>query len=914
MILPDTLWARPPDTTGNAQLLSKHLTEVHEFMLLVGDFSSSGNPSPNDIAHIIAILHDFGKITPQFQAYLRQNYDGDLKYTYHARIGALATFHAIHQLGASPRIQLAACLAVAKHHGDTPTAIDYVFEDLYEAEHATDNRSWVANQIRTINETNQSTATQLFDSLPGPATWQSFCEAFTSGRLLETVADLVSIHFGFGDGTARDIDPTQLPDQTYDVYLKYWGALTLADKTSAATLTNRDLTTQPLSLTPLENHIETLTASNQLEQDLNDLRENARQDVCHNVTRLLTDDVDVGKITLPTGLGKTFTGISAAFTLRDAIATARDLATPPTVIYALPYTSIIEQTRALFENNAIWNADPRSNQFSVHHYLTETVTDPDTETGPTGLPVTDDYQAPAALLGESWRAGTILTTFVQLFESLTGPSNAQSLKLPALENAIIILDEPQALPLNWWPIVPRLIDIITTEFNGKILAMTATQPELFSRAGLSVIDLVSEQATYFGVNQRLTYTIDDSVWDFPTTGSDTPLVPHQQAGNRIVERMLASSTDYSALAVCNTIASCRQLTASVTNAVESKGLSVTNIGDAYETTLAELPTESNDPTEAFEKIISHTLQRLGFGYDTETATWEPTDDTPAFIVCSFNSRFRPVDRRVYIKIANILTTLDTRFIMVATQAVEAGVDLSFTGVWRDIAPLDSIVQAAGRCNRSFEWGINGGEVTVWWLSHPDHPTLTTRTKSTPGDHVYNRQRQGWLLMVTEILRATLPSQTNITDETITQQTIPAYFADLTIDVGHESVHHVDQFDGEALAQQSMIVQNYETIDIIIGLTSRERAKILSIHEAFESKNYTDAYRTLEQCSMYRVSVPLQYVDTRTDLLPLDPRPTDRGNDSTVFGLLNSRGGTVAYELDRGGLRVNNPTNTSHTTV
>ena len=51
-------------------------------------------------------------------------------------------------------------------------------------------------------------------------------------------------------------------------------------------------------------------------------------------------------------------------------------------------------------------------------------------------------------------------------------------------------------------------------------------------------------------------------------------------------------------------------------------------------------------------------------------------------------------------------------LVVATQCIEAGIDLDFDAMYRALAPLESIVQAAGRCNRNGRRSVPG-EVVVF---------------------------------------------------------------------------------------------------------------------------------------------------------------------------------------------------------
>ena len=65
-----------------------------------------------------------------------------------------------------------------------------------------------------------------------------------------------------------------------------------------------------------------------------------------------------------------------------------------------------------------------------------------------------------------------------------------------------------------------------------------------------------------------------------------------------------------------------------------------------------------------------------------------------------------------------------KLLVVSTQLIEAGVDLDFPVVFRAAAPLESIIQSAGRCNREGNLGPAGGETCIFRLADSGMPDKT----------------------------------------------------------------------------------------------------------------------------------------------------------------------------------------------
>jgi CRISPR-associated endonuclease/helicase Cas3 len=195
-------------------------------------------------------------------------------------------------------------------------------------------------------------------------------------------------------------------------------------------------------------------------------------------------------LTAPTGAGKTRALL--AFALKHAL--ANDL---ERVIVALPYTSIIDQTadvyRQILGNNVVLE----------HHSALEV----------------DDLSETALeqhrLLSENWDAPLIVTTFVQLFESLFSNLPSRCRKVHRLARSVIVLDEVQTLPVELLEPTVHALQQLIDDYGATVLLSTATQPAL-DRIALTnpPVQVVANPAQHFQTLRRVDYHVDLTPRDY----------------------------------------------------------------------------------------------------------------------------------------------------------------------------------------------------------------------------------------------------------------------------------------------------------------------------------------------------------------------------------------------------------------
>ena len=191
------------------------------------------------------------------------------------------------------------------------------------------------------------------------------------------------------------------------------------------------------------------------------------------------------RLAAPTGSGKTLS--SMAFALEHAARHGKRR-----VIVAVPYISITEQNAAEYRRFI-----PRPGVLPTvleHHSSVDSTHGPDA------------YWS--RLAAENWDAPVVITTTVQLFESLMGRRTGQVRKLHRLANSVIVLDEVQALPIDLLPVICSALRTLVDKFGVTVLLASATQPTLQNLGPLRsmpITEIVTDTTRLYQSLRRVRY-------------------------------------------------------------------------------------------------------------------------------------------------------------------------------------------------------------------------------------------------------------------------------------------------------------------------------------------------------------------------------------------------------------------------
>lgn len=387
------------------------------------------------------------------------------------------------------------------------------------------------------------------------------------------------------------------------------------------------------SLVTLEKRLETFLA--RLKQNAPDTEVNRiRNEVQNWCVKESVNTPNFYSLTVPTGGGKTLA--SVLWAIKHAI--KNDL---KRIIIAIPYTSIITQTAGVLRK--IFGVE----NVLEHHSNVDRSAFDDRE-----------LAQKMKLATENWDYPIIVTTNVQLFESLFSNKPSDCRKLHNIAKSVLILDEVQTLPTDFLQPIIDTFDTLKRVFSVSVLFTTASQPVL---SGL--IQGTNPLVSFEGLPDIHEIIPNDANLHNRLRRVELRFEENPKSYDEVAEELSHHSR---VLCIVNTRNDAREI-------------------------YTRLPKEG---------ICLHLSRMMCPDHVMET-----------------------IDK---VKLA-LKEPSNTTIRVVATQLIEAGVDIDFPVVFRQEAGLDSVLQAAGRCNR--EGKLEMGSAFVFGLQKPLPPGHLTQTNN-----------------------------------------------------------------------------------------------------------------------------------------------------------------------------------------
>lgn len=373
---------------------------------------------------------------------------------------------------------------------------------------------------------------------------------------------------------------------------------------------------------------------------------------------------------VPTGGGKTLA--SVAFSLQHIAHHNQKLATDDPrrlrrIIVVIPYLNIIQQTTR--ELRAVFQCVEQDPLILEHH---SQGSDPEIKTDKNESDA-DGYNRERPLpqlAAENWDAPVVVTTSVQFFDSLFSRRPADARKLHNICQSVLIFDEVQTLPpLLLQPILDALKELTAPPVDEK-----ETDPVKRNEQRPYGCSLVLCTAT----QPALEHDEDDFPFGFKHV---TPIIDDAQAREHF---KTLQRVEYHGLKK-----------AGEPLPMDNDALAKAMLAAPRQQALAILNTRKQART-LFDLLAQKTKD----------------DDSMRGALFHLSTLMYPAHRDTVLEeVRKRLGEVKPCF-LVSTQCVEAGVDVDFPAVWRAFGPYDSIVQAAGRCNRNGVLKDDAGNPTL----------------------------------------------------------------------------------------------------------------------------------------------------------------------------------------------------------
>lgn len=589
--------------------LENHLKNVADFSYDVFNFLEIENKELfSNISFLIGLTHDFAKSTSFFQTYLSDHTKKEN--TQHSFLSAIFTYYVVknyldkNNINFESNLSIISYIVVLAHHGNLK---DITKLDDYNEKKI--NSKMVLKQIEDLKSSDDNLS-KFYDDFE--IDFFRFFDEFD--EISEEITDELLI-FSF----EGNID-------NYFYILLFYSSLLDADKMDASE-------SKRINRENIPGDIVDIFKKNNLrdsKDNINKTREEAYQEVNGNILNMDLNE-RILSIELPTGIGKTFTGVSAALKLKERI--NNELNFNPRIIYSLPFLTIVDQNSDTISSILNESSLNGSNFLLNHNHLS------DMNYKSNDL---ENYDiSNSKILIEGWNSEIIVTTFIQFFYSIISNKNKSLRKFHNITNSIILLDEIQSLPYKYWKIINLFFKKLAYEYNCWIILMTATQPYIFKENEIK--SLVDNVDYYFNKFDRVNYNFNLDSQNF------------EDFKKEFVDKISNDSkNDY--LVVLNTI---------------------------------------NSSKELYEFIKDYySVMDYDIYLDDCNGICYIRDDIQLIYL---SNNIIPKHRLEKI---NAIKESNRQSIVISTQLIEAGVDIDVDIIYRDLAPLDSLVQTAGRCNRS----------------------------------------------------------------------------------------------------------------------------------------------------------------------------------------------------------------------